>query len=144
MPKALQEQIGGDHYKKGIQPFQLSLANDHDGCIHAIQKYLTRHGRVSPGKGYEALQKAHHICMIRVETTDEFGVLAPRREMIGIDEYVRSNDLFGLNAQIVRMVESWHTDVGTDHLQRAEAIRACIRDMAEATFPDYYNREDFI
>ena len=58
MPKALDEQIGGDQYKKGIQPFQISLAND--------------------------------------------------------------------------------------HTQRAEAIRACIRDMAEATFPDYYVRKDFI
>lgn len=140
---ALKAQVGGSHYKKGIQPFQLSMANGHDGCIHAIQKYLTRFARVGRQKGYESLSKAHHICMIRVETMTVYGVPHAPDPMIGIGDYIRSNELDLNTANVVRMVEAWHMEVDIDHHARAEAIRACIRHVAESHYPEIYKDKDF-
>lgn len=141
--KALSAQVGGDHYKKGIQPFQLSMANGHDACIHAIQKYLTRHIRVAPAKGYEALRKAHHICMIRVETMSVYGVPHAPEPLIQIGDYIRSNELDQLSANAVRLVEAWHMEVNIDHHSRAEAIRTTIRHLASKRYPQLYKEEDF-
>lgn len=142
---ALAAQVGGNHYKHGIQPFQLSMANGHDACIHAIQKYLTRYLRIAPEKGYEALQKAHHICMIRVETMALYGVPHPPEIMlIGIGDYTRSNKLPSHVTNVVRMVEGWHSVIDIDHHSRAEAIREAIRAVAKHDFPSMFKEEDFL
>lgn len=142
--KALSHQVGGTHYKEGIQPFQLAMANGHDGCIHAIQKYLTRHARTEARKGYESLRKAHHICMIRVECMAIYGVPhAPELQLIGIGDYIRSNGLDLLTANAVRLVEAWHNEIDIDHHNRAEAIRTTIRHLAAKTYPQFYKVEDF-
>lgn len=140
---ALHVQVGGSHYKKGIQPFQLSLANGHDGCIHAIQKYLTRHARVEPSEAYESLSKAHHICMIRVECIELYGPITPRDPQIDIGLYVSANELDMKTGNTVRIVESWHNHPECDHLLRANAIRASIRDVAATFYPQFYTRKDF-
>lgn len=143
MSKALDVQVGGSHYKKGIQPFQLSMANGHDGCIHAIQKYLTRFSREEPKKGYQGLQKAHHICMIRVETMNVYGVPHPDRALVSIHDYCKSNDLSPTNAAVVKAVEKWHQTVDCDHHDVALTTRAYIRALAQQVFPDLYQEEDF-
>lgn len=143
MPKTMDAQVGGDHYKTGIQPFQLSMANDHDACIHAIQKYLTRHERQEPRKGYEALRKAHHICMIRVETMSAYGVPHPSKPIISMNDYLRSNKLGSDTQFCIRAVENWHNDVDTDHMMRAENIRTAIRRLASINYPTFYSKEDF-
>lgn len=140
---ALAVQVGGNHYKKGIQPFQLSMANGHDGCIHAIQKYLTRFSREAPAKGYQGLQKAHHICMIRVETMRVYGVPHPDRALVSIGDYCRSNELTPTNSAVIKAVEIWHQTVDCDHHEKALEIRAYIRALAQRQFPDLYTEEDF-
>lgn len=41
--KALETQVGGDHYKKlPIQPMEYSMKNGLDACQHTIIKYVTR------------------------------------------------------------------------------------------------------
>lgn len=141
---ALAAQVGGDHYKKGIQPFQLSMANGHDACIHAIQKYLTRHRRQPEEKGYEALRKAHHICMIRVGCMETYGVVhAPEEPLIRIEDYIRSNEIPQTDATAVHAVEVWSRQIAVDHLAVAESIRSEIRFVAERAYPHRYQREDF-
>lgn len=143
MNKALDQQVGGDHYKTGIQPFQLSMANGHDACIHAIQKYLTRHARIAPEEGYKALRKAHHICMIRVETMSAYGVPHPCKPIISIEDYLRTNKLDSETGFCVKAVENWHRSVDVDHMTRAESIRVAIRRLAKIHYTTIYNREDF-
>ena len=141
--KALAGQVGGNHYKKGIQPFALSIANGHDGCIHAIQKYLTRFARQDPAKGYEALKKAHHICDLRVDLLHIYGVTDPGKPFIAIRDYIRSNELDMATAAAIIAVEEWSQNTQGDQKRQSEVCRSLIRDVAREHFPDTFKREDF-
>lgn len=56
--KALDIQIGGDHYKTmPIQPMEYSMKNGLDACQHTIIKYVTRFREKG---GIEDLEKAKH------------------------------------------------------------------------------------
>lgn len=56
--KALDVQIGGDHYKTmPIQPMEYSMKNGLDACQHTIIKYVTR---FRDKGGIEDLEKAKH------------------------------------------------------------------------------------
>lgn len=140
---ALSKQVGGDHYKKGIQPFQLSFANGHDGCTHAIQKYLTRYLRVDPDVGYMALQKAHHITAIRAACLAEFDTDYPPTNRLPIRDYIESNDLEIHTANVVQLVEAWFENTGVDDDTYVTAIRSHIRTLARHHFPLRYQLEDF-
>lgn len=142
MTKALDAQVGGDHYKGAIQPFQLSMANGHDACTHAIQKYLTRFQKKA---GLVDLQKAHHIVGIRVETMMAYGVHhPPETPLIGIGDYVRSNKCSGHAAAAILTMESWFRTVDTDHHRQADTVRKLIRECAQHHYPDTYKEEDFV
>lgn len=64
-PRALDVQIGGDHYKTmAIQPMEFSMANKLDACQHTIIKYVTRFR----SKGGRAdLEKARHVIDMLIE-----------------------------------------------------------------------------
>lgn len=131
---AMNEQIGGTHYKDGgVQPFELSHANDHDGEIHAVQKYLTRF-RLKAGK--VDLEKAMHICAIRVAQIEKWGVLAPRTRGINIEDYIRSWGMSPTQAAVVRMVESWHMVTDMDHEKTCQLIQKRIRDLIAEEYPE--------
>ena len=143
MTDSMNQQIGGDHYKQGgIQPFALSMANGHDGCTHAIQKYLTRF----PLKdGIEGLQKAHHICAIRYDLMMQYGVHhPPEKPLVGIADYLRSNKVKGHAAAAILAMENWHRTVDTDHGRARDNVRRLIRQAAEHHYSEAYNREDFV
>jgi hypothetical protein len=56
--KALDIQIGGNHYKDmPIQPMEYSMKNGLDACQHTIIKYVTRFREKG---GIEDLEKAKH------------------------------------------------------------------------------------
>jgi hypothetical protein len=56
--KALDIQIGGNHYKDmPIQPMEYSMKNGLDACQHTIVKYVTRFREKG---GIEDLEKAKH------------------------------------------------------------------------------------
>ncbi len=65
MSKALDIQVGGDHYKKlKIQPMEYSMANGLNACQHTIIKYVTRY----PDKnGVEDLKKARHTIDLLID-----------------------------------------------------------------------------
>jgi len=139
---SLDKQVGGDHYKGAIQPFQLSMANGHDGCTHAIQKYLTRFERKA---GLEDLKKAHHIAMIRYDTMMVYGVFhPPEKPLIKMADYFRSNKASGHAAAAMLAMENWFRTVDTDHLRSANKVRGLIRDCAQHFYPETYNEEDFV
>lgn len=139
---SLDKQVGGDHYKGAIQPFQLSMANGHDGCTHAIQKYLTRFERKS---GIVDLQKAHHICQIRVDTMALYGVFhPPEKPLILMGDYIRSNKTKPHAAAALVAMENWFRTVDTDHQRQANKVRRLIRDTAQHHYPDIYREEDFV
>lgn len=139
---SLDKQVGGDHYKGAIQPFQLSMANGHDGCTHAIQKYLTRFERKH---GIVDLQKAHHICQIRVDTMAVYGVFhPPEKPLIRMGDYIRSNKAGPKAAAALIAMELWFRQVDTDHQRQADLVRRLIRETAQHHYPDTYNEEDFV
>jgi len=150
---ALDKQVGGNHYKKGIQPFHLSYANGHDGCIHAMTKYMTRHRRKDPEKGYEDCQKAHHITGIRLDLISLVGEPAPPpRPRLPIQDYVEANELVTQDAVAVYAIEAWHerwnagsaTRQGATHEMWHNNIRSLIRAAAQAAYPEFYNEKDFV
>ena len=58
-------QVGGDHYvKRGIQPFEYTLANDLGGLEHTVLKYITRW---KDKGGVEDLKKAAHTLQFLIE-----------------------------------------------------------------------------
>lgn len=62
---ALDEQIGGDHYRDGgIQPVQFIEANGLGFCEGNIIKYVTRHREKG---GAEDLRKARHYIDLLLE-----------------------------------------------------------------------------
>jgi hypothetical protein len=63
--KALDTQIGGDHYKSlNIQPMQYSMANGLNACQHTAIKYITRYA--SKG-GIADLEKAKHCIDLLID-----------------------------------------------------------------------------
>ena len=56
---ALQKQVGGDHYKTGIQPVEYCHANGLNFLEGSVVKYITRHRRKG---GREDVEKALHYC----------------------------------------------------------------------------------
>jgi len=142
MTKALDAQIGGGHYKGSIQPFQLSMANGHDACTHAIQKYLTRFEKKA---GLVDLQKAHHIVAIRVETMMTYGVFhPPEKPLIRMGDYLRSNSASPTAAAAMMAMEQWFRTVDTDHQRQADNVRRLIRQCGKANYPATYSEKDFI
>lgn len=137
MPKAIGKQVGGSHYQGGIQPFELSMANRHDACTHAIQKYLTRFQKKA---GIVDLQKAHHIVGIRLETLPIVG----QRIMLG--EYLTSNKIDGHAAACMLAMENWSrtTDSAHDHERAAQYVRKLIRNCAAHHYPEIFNEEEFL
>ena len=82
-PKALDTQVGGDHYtKQKIQPLELTFANKgYEGVSAAIytkvNKYLTR----DKGTHRQDITKAIHVLQMQLEYYDRFNAvdtLAPR------------------------------------------------------------------
>lgn len=135
MPKAIGKQIGGSHYQGGIQPFQLSMANRHDACTHAVQKYLTRFPKKA---GIVDLQKAHHIVGIRLETLPIVG------QPIKMGEYLSSNKIDGHTAAAMLAMENWFRTPETDHQRAAQYVRKLIRNCAEHNYPEIFNEEEFL
>ena len=63
--KALDEQIGGDHYKQyPIQPMVYSMANELNACQHTAIKYITRYKNKH---GKQDLEKAIHTIQLLME-----------------------------------------------------------------------------
>ena len=57
MSKDENKQVGGDHYQKGIQPFDYIRANNLDFFEGNVIKYITRY---KDKNGLEDLEKAKH------------------------------------------------------------------------------------
>lgn len=67
--KALNVQVGGDHYKKlAIQPMEYSMKNKLDACQHTIIKYVTR---FRDKGGIQDLEKAKHVIDLLIQFEGE-------------------------------------------------------------------------
>jgi len=62
--KPLEKQVGGDHYKTGIQPVVYNQVNNLGFCEGNVVKYVTRHQRKG---GVEDLKKAIHYLEMLIE-----------------------------------------------------------------------------
>ena len=62
--KVLEKQVGGSHYKKGIQPWQYVEANQLDFFEGNVVKYVTRSRQKN---GLEDLLKAQHYIEYLIE-----------------------------------------------------------------------------
>lgn len=68
---ALNEQVGGSHYKKyKIQPIEYAMANHLEPCESYIVKYVTRH---RDKNGAEDLLKARHLLDLLLECEYNYG-----------------------------------------------------------------------
>jgi hypothetical protein len=100
-------QHGGNHYKTmKIQPFEMSLANDYDGAVHSILKYVHRHADKG---GAEDLDKAAHIALIRATQIDKHGVRIIARSAIPMNKYIEENGIPFLEGETLRALHSWAT-----------------------------------
>lgn len=62
-PSALEDQVGGDHYKSlAIQPMTYSMANGLNACQHTAIKYITR--AYLKGDFEEQVDKAIHTLQL--------------------------------------------------------------------------------
>ena len=73
---AIESQVGGGHYKKGIQPLEGTFANfGYEGVAAAIytlvNKYLTR----EKGTHRQDLTKAIHVLQMQLEFYDRFNAV---------------------------------------------------------------------
>ena len=67
--KAINEQIGGSHYRnKAIQPIEYILANDLGFCEGNIIKYVSRY---KDKNGIEDLKKAKHYLEFLIEEVEK-------------------------------------------------------------------------
>lgn len=63
--KALDDQVGGNHYKKySIQPVEYSMANNLNYCQANVVKYTTRYRDKG---GVEDLKKAQHYLQLLMQ-----------------------------------------------------------------------------
>jgi hypothetical protein len=62
--KALETQVGGDHYKLPIQPVEYCQINSLNYCESNAVKYVTRHGKKN---GRQDLEKAIHYIQLLIE-----------------------------------------------------------------------------
>jgi hypothetical protein len=68
-PKALDVQVGGDHYAKmAIQPMEYSMKNGLDACQHTAIKYISR---FRDKGGIEDLRKAKHVIDMLIQFEEE-------------------------------------------------------------------------
>lgn len=104
MPGPIERQVGGSHYKTGgIQPFELAYANRYDDLIFTAIKYVSRHGR--KGKWLD-LEKADHSVEFRVAMIEKHGINYGV-EVIPIAAYLMSNNITGLDAEIITDLHNW-------------------------------------
>lgn len=126
MTDALSRQIGGDHYKGGgIQPVELGYVNRYDDCIFSSIKYLTRHMKKDKSLG---LEKASHFVDLRVEMISKHGLLSGV-EVIKIEDYLTSNNISGLNGEIIADLHYWSVRLPRpvpSHPEMAEFIKSKI------------------
>ncbi len=100
MGDPLKVQAGGNHYKgMVIQPFELSMANNHDSLTHVMIKYTHRH---ADKNGYEDLMKARHCCQLRSVLSDH---TPPALMVIPIETYIRENGIEEPEAIVMRSVD---------------------------------------
>jgi hypothetical protein len=66
--KANEKQIGGDHYKTPIEPWDYIIANDMGYLEGNITKYISRYKKKN---GLQDLEKALHYLQKLIEVTKE-------------------------------------------------------------------------
>jgi len=140
MTKALDTQIGGEHYKKlKIQPMEYSMANGLDACQHTAIKYITR---FRDKGGITDLQKAKHCIDMLIDfertrladlaidfvvdeiPTDHEEVLETFRNQIAdLKAPMQKTDPFGQ-----RDADGWYTWNGDDTMRPAGIVEVTMRD----------------
>lgn len=130
---AMDVQIGGNHYKgMAIQPFEMTLANWYDGAVHSILKYVHRHADKG---GAEDLDKASHICFIRVEQIEKWGMIPKSRVKIPMQRYITENNIPIPEADCLRLLSGWSTQTwpGTDR-EIAEQLSKRIQKLKQLRY----------
>ncbi len=133
-PMAIQH--GGSHYKgMKIEPFEMSLANQYDGAIHSIVKYVSRHAAKN---GAEDLAKAHHITAIRLAQMKVYGT-RPSNRRITVGQYVRENQIDGPEATVLMWADDWsaerHTTAMNEHFTLK--LQQAIIQLIAIRYPDF-------
>ena len=101
-PAALQQQIGGGHYKgMAIQPMEFSMANNWDACAHTILKYVTRH---QDKNGRQDLEKAQHCVALRQEL---WHARHEPADVIGTGFYCEENNLGAEETAVIIALSGW-------------------------------------
>lgn len=120
--KALEVQVGGDHYKKlPIQPAQFGMANHLDPCAFSILKYVTRH-RDKNGK--QDLLKALHFVDLRTELVSSGHIVTFWK--ITPEEYCLGNSLPPLESEVIFTLCSW---VESDQNRHEKTLKSLINQL---------------
>jgi hypothetical protein len=132
---ALQDQIGGDHYKNmAIQPIEFSMRNGYDACIHSAIKYVSRHR--SKG-GLEDIKKARHFIKLRHELllSGGAGWATPSQE-IAPEVYAAENGLEVIESVVIFLIHAWAFQSSEDDPRTA--LSEMIDELLEELATDVY------
>ena len=66
---SLGRQVGGSHYKSGIQPLEYAFHNNLDGFQAKIVKYITRW---KDKGGMQDLEKCKHVLEMYIELNERY------------------------------------------------------------------------
>jgi hypothetical protein len=118
--KALEKQIGGNHYKKmAMQPMEFSLLMELNAPKHTVVKYVSRFE--SKG-GVDDLRKAAHCIELLREYWEEKEVTDDRdfNDIVAAMRYCRANSLSALQTDCIVM-----TVMANDFYDLSNALEAC-------------------
>jgi hypothetical protein len=106
--KALDRQIGGNHYDGGMQPVEFAMLNHYDACSFSVLKYLHRHKQKN---GIVDLRKAAHF----VELREEIGSKDFEANHLRVIDYIESNTFCDWTEDCIRALAVWarHPTQGT-------------------------------
>lgn len=97
----LDRQVGGAHYKMGMQPIEFGMMNAWDFAACSVLKYVSRYRRKN---GVEDLRKARHFVELRAELKHYWFEPKQRTPM---SRYILLNKIEGLDAAVLVALESW-------------------------------------
>lgn len=129
MQNALEDQVGGQHYKAlAYEPFEIAYPNQYDPLIFSCVKYLMRHR----GKdGAEGLHKGAHCAFIREELSRTFYLPSPGVTTVSPENVAAANKMTPEETDLLVTLHRWsiralpgsEADIAADVASKFHTIR---------------------
>lgn len=134
IPDPKKAQVGGSHYKGLlIEPLELTYANQYDGLIFTILKYVMRHHLKG---GAVDLDKAAHACHYRAAMIREHGFSPRALNVFPPERVIFANKMKPLEGRILTDVHAWsRLEMPMSSDDSAAMIAASIIGLRDTRYP---------